>query len=171
MNNLIILNNSFSETTNFCFKYLFWGYNKFFEICCDRPFVKGDVAKIIDVDSNRINVELVKNTKTLDIRILNKLPILIFLKTRIPHKVDSKYFPIYEKTSDFEVLQKQQVVMGQNKFYIYSLLVYDNCIFSTQDILYKHFDNFNIIINRNINNRDNQLKINNANLAKYGQFH
>jgi hypothetical protein len=162
MNNLIILNNSFSDNNGTEFRYLFWGYNKFFKICCDKPFVKGDVAKIVNIGSNEIGIELVQNTKTMDAKVLNKLPLLVFLKSRIPHKVNSKYFPVSEKTDDFEVLQKQQIVVEQNKFYIYSLLVYNNCVFSTQDILYKHRDNFNIVIKRKMNNLIN----NHANLAK-----
>jgi hypothetical protein len=160
MNNLIILNNSFSNRTEIDFRYLFWGYNKFFKVCCNEPFIKGDVAKIANINSNEIDIELVKNTKDVD-----KLPLLVFLKSRIPHKLNSKYFPVSEKTDDFEVLQKQQIIMEQNKFYIYSLLVYNNCVFSTQDVLYKHRDNFNIVINRN-NTKQSTTNISNADLAK-----
>jgi hypothetical protein len=159
MNALIILNNGFNKQTDFGFEYAFWGYNKFFKICCDKPFIRGDIAKIVNIDSNEIDIELAHNAKVFD-----KLPILIFLKTRIPHRVNSKYFPIAEKTDDFEMLLNQQIIVGQNKFYIYSLLVYNNCTFSTRDVLHKHFDNFNIVINRGADNMNNNL--NNAKLAK-----
>jgi hypothetical protein len=129
-----------------------------------QTIYKRRYSKIVNIDSNEISIELIQNTKAIDEKVLNKLPLLIFLKSRIPHKVNSKYFPVSEKTDDFEVLQKQQIIVEQNKFYIYSLLVYNNCVFSTQDILYKHQDNFNIVIKRKANNmRRSQLITNNIN--------
>ena len=96
--------------------YRFWYHGSYIDVKCSEQFTRGDIVRIASFSKEEIIIEKLANYE-----VTEKLPVLVFVVTRIPLDMNSNY-SFYFLSKEDKILLQAKNIKNKNSSYLLVVL-------------------------------------------------